>query len=82
MDQDSSINLNYEQPYLRAKVASYEREVANLKADNAELTESLYQAYARIKELTEELTSMRDGEIEVLDKLKYKTISGDERTWK
>ena len=53
MDQDSSIELNYEQPYLRAKVASYEREVANLKADNAELTESLYKAYERIKELTE-----------------------------
>jgi len=53
MDQDSSLNLNYEQPYLRAKVASYEREIANLRADNAELTESLYKAYARIKELTE-----------------------------
>ena len=53
MDQDSSLNLNYEQPYLRAKVASYEREIANLRADNAELTESLYVAYARIKELTE-----------------------------
>ena len=53
MDQDSSLNLNYEQPYLRATVASYEREVANLRADNAELTESLYAAYARIKELTE-----------------------------
>lgn len=66
MDQDSSLNLNYEQPYLRAKVASYEREIANLKADNAELTESLYNAYARIRELTEDNT---------------KTISGDERTW-
>lgn len=53
MDQDSSIELNYEQPYLRAKVASYEREVANLRADNAELTESLYKAYDRIRELTE-----------------------------
>ena len=53
MDQDSNIELNYEQPYLRAKVASYEREVANLRADNAELTKSLYKAYDRIKELTE-----------------------------
>lgn len=53
MDQDSSIDLNYEQPYLRAKVASYEREVANLKADNEMLTEALYKAYERIKELTE-----------------------------
>ena len=51
--RDSSLNLNYEQPYLRAKVASYEREVANLKADNEQLTESLYAAYERIKELTE-----------------------------
>jgi len=53
MDQDSSIDLNYEQPYLRAKVASYENEVANLKADNEMLTEALYSAYERIKELTE-----------------------------
>ena len=51
--RDSELNLNYEQPYLRAKVAWYEREVANLKADNAQLTESLYAAYERIKELTE-----------------------------
>jgi hypothetical protein len=65
MDQDSSIDLNYEQPYLRAKVASYEREVANLKADNAELTESLYKAYERIKELSET----------------PKTISGNEKSW-
>lgn len=46
-------SLNYEPPYLRAKIASYEREVANLKADNAELTKSLYKAYDRIRELTE-----------------------------
>tara|TARA_A200000159_G_C7306463_1_gene332594 strand:+ start:1318 stop:1515 length:198 start_codon:yes stop_codon:yes gene_type:complete len=65
MDQDSSIDLNYEQPYLRAKVASYEREVANLKADNAELTKSLYKAYERIKELSEA----------------PKTISGNEKSW-
>ena len=65
MDQDSSIDLNYEQPYLRAKVASYEREVANLKADNAELTESLYKAYERIKALSET----------------PKTISGNEKSW-
>jgi len=57
-------------------------ELEALKRDNAELRQALYAAYARIRELTEELTEMRDGEIEISDKLKYKTISGDERTWK
>lgn len=52
---DSSIDLNYEQPYLRAKIASYEREVANLREDNVNLTESLYIAYDRIKQLNEQL---------------------------
>lgn len=70
MDQDIDFkivepDLNYEKPYLRAKIGSYEREIANLKADNAELTESLYKAYERIKELTEG----------------PKTISGDEKSW-
>lgn len=70
MDSDTDFkivdpDLNYEQPYLRAKIASYEREIANLKADNAELTESLYKAYERIKELS-------SGP---------KTISGDEKSW-
>ena len=45
--------LNYEAPYLRAKIGSYEREIANLKEDNASLTEALYKAYERIKELSE-----------------------------
>lgn len=63
MDQEE---LDYETPYLRAKIGSYEREIANLKEDNASLTEALYKAYERIKELTEDNT---------------KTISGDERTW-
>lgn len=57
-------------------------ELEALKRDNEELTQALYAAYGRIKELTEELTEMRDGEIEIANKLKYKTISGDERTWK
>ena len=53
LTEEESLDLNYEPPYLRAKIASYEREVANLKADNAELTKSLYKAYDRIRELTE-----------------------------
>ena len=53
MTEEETLDLNYEPPYLRAKIASYEREVANLKADNAELTKSLYKAYDRIRELTE-----------------------------
>lgn len=53
MTEKESSDLNYENPYLRAKIGSYEREIANLRADNAELTESLYKAYERIKELTE-----------------------------
>jgi hypothetical protein len=65
LNEDESLDLNYEQPYLRAKIASYERELTNLRADNAELTESLYKAYERIRELTET----------------EKTISGDEKTW-
>jgi len=74
MDKDSSIDLNYEQPYLRAKVASYEREVANLKEDNINLTASLYDAYARIKLLNEQLE-------DILKDREPNTISGDERTW-
>ncbi len=69
--EDSSIDLNYEQPYLRAKVASYEHELGNLKADNQQLTDSLYAAYERIKELTEELDNIKNP----------KTMSGDEKTW-
>jgi hypothetical protein len=65
LTEEETLDLNYEPPYLRAKIASYEREVANLKADNAELTKSLYKAYDRIRELTES----------------EKTISGDEKTW-
>ena len=53
LTEEESLELNYEPPYLRAKIASYEREVANLKADNAELTKSLYKAYEKIKELNE-----------------------------
>lgn len=53
MTEEETLELNYEPPYLRAKIASYEREVANLKADNTELTKSLYKAYDRIRELTE-----------------------------
>lgn len=53
LTEKESLELNYEPPYLRAKIASYEREVANLKADNAELTKSLYKAYEKIKELNE-----------------------------
>jgi len=71
MTEEESLELNYEPPYLRAKIASYEREVANLKADNSELTTALYDAYDRIKQLNE-----------TLDKIKTPdTISGDERTW-
>lgn len=43
-------------------------ELEALKRDNAELTQALYAAYARIRELTESKEP--------------KTISGDERTWK
>ena len=53
LTEEETLDLNYEPPYLRAKIASYEREVANLKADNTELTKSLYKAYDRIRELTE-----------------------------
>ena len=53
LTEEESLELNYEPPYLRAKIASYEREVANLKADNAELTKSLYKAYEKIRELNE-----------------------------
>lgn len=74
MAQDSSFDLNYEQPYLRAKVASYEREVANLREDNVNLTESLYIAYDRIKKLNEQVD-------ELLKKQRQTTVSGDERTW-
>lgn len=71
MDDD---NLNYEKPYLRAKIASYERELANLRDDNSNLTASLYDAYARIKELNEQLEN-------IFEKEEPNTISGDERTW-
>lgn len=71
LTEEESLELNYEPPYLRAKIASYEREVANLKADNAELTKSLYDAYDRIKQLNETLDKIKNPD----------TISGDERTW-
>lgn len=71
MDED---NINYEKPYLRAKIASYERELANLRDDNSNLTASLYEAYARIKELNEQLDN-------ILKDKEHNTISGDERTW-
>lgn len=71
MDED---NINYEKPYLRAKIASYERELANLRDDNSNLTASLYDAYARIKELNEQLEN-------ILETKEPNTISGDEKTW-
>jgi len=57
---DKEPNLNYENPELRAKVASYEREVAHLRMDNQELTESLYNAYKKMKELNEEIERLKN----------------------
>ena len=50
-------------------------ELEALKKDNAELTQALYAAYARIRELAESKIDVNDR-VEVL-----RTISGDERTW-
>ena len=71
MTEEETSELNYEPPYLRAKVASYEREVANLKADNSELTTALYDAYDRIRQLNETLDKIQNPA----------TISGDEKSW-
>lgn len=73
--QKTDIELDYEPPYLRAKIGELEAEIQALKKDNAELTQTLYDCYARIRKLA-------DSQIEILDREKViKTISGDERTW-
>ena len=73
--KDEKYKLDYENPYLRAKIGELEAEIQNLKLDNAKLTESLYECYKRIQALA-------DAQIEVLDREKImSTISGDEKTW-
>jgi len=45
---DKKYKLDYENPYLRAKIGELESQIEALKLDNAELTKSYYELLKRI----------------------------------
>jgi hypothetical protein len=45
---DKKHKLDYENPYLRAKIGELESQIEALKLDNAELTKSYYELLKRI----------------------------------